>query len=84
MTKITGNEPVNSIVEPNERCGVSEGIPIRLHIAVMIFNGLVSSWGQHDCDDYEDIAFDSICAADTLIARYNNTNNPNDTTKASD
>ena len=65
MSKITGEEPINSFIEPNETCGVSLGMPIRLHIAAMLYSN--NSIGAEE----------AISQADELIRVFNEIHNPN-------
>lgn len=68
MNKITGNEIVSGYDSNGESIN---GIPIRLHIAAMILAG-----DSRPISIRIDVR-EAIDRADSLIAAYNNTPNPN-------
>lgn len=47
------------------------GLTIREYFSAMFMQGLLSSWGQHDVTDFNDLASDSVKAADALIEKLN-------------
>lgn len=49
----------------------SFGLTKREHFAALFMNGLLSSWGEHDVTDYDELASDSVKAADALIQQLN-------------
>lgn len=75
MTKITGNEFINHATALNG--GISGGIPIRLYIAVMIATSPAMANEQFR-GGFPDLSAGSVECADTLIATYNDTPNPNE------
>lgn len=86
MRKKTGEEPITSLY--SESSGPVHGMPIRLQIAAMILQGLVSNGplakSHNDArtnDEKYDVlgryASQALNLADTLVESYNNTPNPN-------
>lgn len=43
------------------------GLTKREYLATMMMQGLLASWGQHDCGTYEELANDAVLAADLLL-----------------
>jgi hypothetical protein len=89
MSKITGNEPVYSAISQSDQHSFYEpGIPVRLHIAAMLFQGMLAqnimaenirdAINQGKVKNAERAyAVMALEDADALIAAYNSTPNPN-------
>lgn len=58
-------EPINSIK-------TSFGLTKREYMATHLMMGLISSWGQHDVTDFNELASDAVKATDALIDHLNN------------
>lgn len=73
---ITGNEPAMpldyDLADTTTRV-IALGLTIRQHFAAIAMQGFIASFGGHDLTHIDDIAHDSVMAADALIAELNKT-----------
>lgn len=68
---INSNQSVHPVNTERNLNIFSAGITVRAHFASMFMQGLLSSWGEHDVHNYQDMAYDSVSAADALINALN-------------
>lgn len=61
-----GNDPAVPCTDPTGN--MYGGMTKREHLAGIMMQGLISSWGQHDVTDYTELAYDAVMAANALLA----------------
>lgn len=70
-----GNEPAYPSVYDKKQLTttaiVNNGMSKREYMATQFMNGLLSSFGQHDVTNFDELASDSVKAADALIEALN-------------
>jgi len=51
------------------------GLTIRAELAARAMQGIISTWGEHDVTDPEEVAQDAVAYADALISQLNKIEN---------